>query len=138
MNRSLSFKGTLAVFCVFPVAGALAAPSGIYVRLGSTNKTSASIVIHVASPALVTLSLEVIAKPSPRATVARTGTLNHQSLAVANGLARYEEHESGTAACALVFKLESKRIQVSQSGLCAEFGVGIDATGTYTLRKVKP
>lgn len=70
--------------------------------------------------------------------MARSGTLTRQSLKVGSGVAKYEERGFGAEGCTLVFRLDTARIQVFQSGLCAEFGVGIDASGTYALRTAKP
>jgi hypothetical protein len=110
-------------------------PPGTYLRSGSTSKTTASIVIHEITRDRVVLTLEVIAKAAPESTLARTGELDRQELAIADGLATYREDDTGGGGCTLVFRLASSRIRVVQTGLCGEFGVGIDATGIYPLRK---
>lgn len=109
--------------------------AGTYVRAGSNNKTSATLKILQASAKQATISLEVIAKPSASATTARTGRLNRELLQVSSQTAVYRDTASGTGGCSIKFAFGQNIVRVKQTGQCDEFGVGIDATGRYILRK---
>lgn len=109
--------------------------AGTYVRAGSNNKSSAVLKIHQISAAQATISLEVIAKPSASATTARTGRLEKELIPVSSQTAVYRDTTSGPDGCSIRFTFVRNIVQLRQTGQCDEFGVGIDATGKYVLRK---
>jgi hypothetical protein len=111
--------------------------TGTYVRAGSNSKSSAILKVHEFSATQATISLDVIAKPSASATMARTGTLEQEIVQVSSHVAEYRDTSSGTGGCLIRFAFAKAYIQVRQTGQCDQFGVGIDATGRYFLRKAK-
>lgn len=111
--------------------------TGTYVRAGSNSKSSATLKVHEFSATQATISLDVIAKPSASATMARTGTLEQEIVEVSSHVAEYRDTSSDTGGCIIRFAFAKAYIQVQQTGQCDQFGVGIDATGRYILRKAK-
>lgn len=119
------------------VAAAEEIVAGTYVRAGSNNKSSAKLTIHEVGASQATISLEVIAKPSASATTARTGRLEKELLQISSQSAVYRDTTTGSDGCRIKFVFGQNIVQVQQAGQCDLFGVGIDSTGKYILRKAK-
>jgi hypothetical protein len=137
MNAAATSIVLLLAIQATAVAAAGEIVAGTYVRVGSSNKSSATLKIHEVSSSQATISLEVIAKPSASATTARTGRLEKELLQVSSQSAVYRDTTSGPDSCSIKFAFRQNIVQVQQAGQCDLFGVGIDATGKYILRKAR-
>jgi hypothetical protein len=119
--------------CVASTATAAGIQTGRYVRVGSNNTSSATLTVHASTAGTAVVSLHIIAKPSASATTARTGTLERETLALVAQQGMYREADAGAEGCSIAFSFKGRSVHLQQDGQCSLFGVGIDATGNYSL-----